>query len=325
MEKTAFEQLVNRYLQGELSAEEKLQADNWLDHFAKNKTDLPQANFVEAEQRIYTQLTDKIAQKEAKKSGIIISIKPFLQIASCLFFAGLLVFIFRVKLKEVFNIQQITTVVNHKGHITKSILADGTIVWLKGNSKLDFPIRFKDSLRVVSLQGEALFEVAKDKAHPFIIRSGALVTRVLGTSFNIKQNLAQTEVAVLTGRVFLSAKNVAPVVLQPFQQAIFSPQKKTLVKEARPKLQVAALTRGTEYDMLFNDTQLNEVVKRIEKKFEVDITLQNPETGNSLVTADLTDQSLTNTLNMISGALNLDYKVEGKSVSLEKNKQNQSN
>lgn len=324
MENNAFKQLVDRYLQGEISAEEKLQVDNWLDHFAEQEADLSHPNFAEAEQKIYAQLTDKIAQNEAA-SGIIISLKPFLKIASCLLLAGLLTFIFRVKLKEVFNIQQITTVVNKNGEITKSILPDGTIIWLKGNSKLNFPIRFKDSLRTVDLQGEALFEVAKDKAHPFIIRSGALVTRVLGTSFNIKQNHDQTEVSVLTGRVFLSAKNTTPVVLQPFQQAIFSPQKKTLVKEARPKLQVSALTKGTEYDMLFNDAQLNQVVKRIEKKFEVDITLQNPETGKSLVTADLTDQSLTSTLNMVGGALNLNYTIDGQTVSLEKNKQNQSN
>lgn len=318
MKDKAFEQLVNRYLRGEISTEEKLQVDQWLDHFAENEAELPQANIAEAEQRIYAEITGKITQKEAVKPRIIISLKPLLKIACCLLLAGLATFIFQVKLKEIFNIQQVTTVVNKDGQITKSILPDGTIIWLKGNSKLDFPIKFKDSLRVVKLQGEALFEVAKDKTHPFIIRSGALTTRVLGTSFNIKQNHNQTEVAVLTGRVFLSAKNVAPVVLQPFQQAIFSPQKKTLVKEARPKLQVSALTKGTEYDMLFNDAQLAKVVKRIEKKFEVDITLQNPETGKSLVTADLTDQSLTNSLNMISGALNLNYTVEGQSISLEK-------
>ncbi len=319
MKKTAFEQLVDGYLQGKLSAEEKLKTEQWLDHFAENEAELPHTNSTEAEQRNYAELSRKILQKEAEKSGIIICLKPFLKIASCLFLAGLLTFCFQVKLKEIFNIQQITKITNTNGHITKSILTDGTIVWLKGNSTLNFPVKFKDSLRTVDLQGEALFEVAKDKKHPFIIRSGALVTRVLGTSFNIKQNHHQTEVAVLTGRVFLSAKNVAPVVLQPFQQAVFSPQKKTLVKEARPKLQISALTRGTEYDMFFNDAPVANVLKRVEKKFEVDIKLQNPETGKSLITADLTDQSLTNTLNMISGALNLDYKIEGASVLMEKN------
>jgi len=179
-------------------------------------------------------------------------------------------------------------------------------------------VRFKDSLREVGLEDEALFEVAKDAAHPFVIHCGTLTTRVLGTSFNIRQNHDQTEVDVLTGRVYLSSENTNAIALLPYQKGLYYRHKKTLVKEARPALQIADLTKGTEYDMLFNDVPLAEVVQRIEDKFEVNIKVEGRELNSELVTADFTDQSLNNTLNMVCEALGLGYGFNGQLILLKK-------
>ena len=320
MKETEFDALVDRYLKGQLSAMEKQKVDAWLDQLAKNETAaLSQAEQTVAADRIYQQLIEKIAAApNPQPKTIMVRLRPLLKVAACIAVFTLLLFAFKNPLKAFFNIGQFELVSNTKGHITKSILPDGTIVWLKGNSKLHFPIRFKDILRVVDLSGEALFEVAKDAKHPFIIHCGALTTRVLGTSFNIKQNKEQTAVAVLTGRVFLKAENTGAVVLLPFQQGLYQEHKKTLVKEAQPALKVAELTRGTEYDMLFYDARLAEVLKRIEKKFEVTIEVKDTVLNNQLVTADFTDQSLTNTLDMIDEALNLTYDQNGQTILLIK-------
>ncbi len=207
MKDTEFDELIDRYLKGQLNATEKQKVDEWLDQLAENKpAELSQIEQANAADRIYRQIEEKLkVELVVQPKTLMLKLRPLLKVAACIAVFIVLFLGFRNPLKVLFNIDQIKLVSNTKGHITKSILADGTIVWLKGNSKLHFPVRFKDSLRVVDLSGEALFEVAKDARHPFIIHCGALTTRVLGTSFNIKQNKEQTEVAVLTGRVFLKA------------------------------------------------------------------------------------------------------------------------
>ena len=85
----------------------------------------------------------------------------------------------------------------------KMVLEDGTQVTLQPQSSLSHPEHFDEKSRVVHLSGEAFFDVTKNPARPFFVYTGELVTRVLGTSFNIKSYNADksVEVSVVTGRV----------------------------------------------------------------------------------------------------------------------------
>ena len=64
-------------------------------------------------------------------------------------------------------------------------LSDGTMVWLNSDTRLRYPVAFSGKERAVELQGEAYFEVTKDRAHPFIVRTAGADVRVYGTSFNV--------------------------------------------------------------------------------------------------------------------------------------------
>ncbi len=77
-------------------------------------------------------------------------------------------------------------IVAKRGTKTKIILPDGSQVWLNSDSKLSYGARFNDTIREVSLEGEAYFDVIKDKNRPFVVMTNALNIRVLGTTFNIK-------------------------------------------------------------------------------------------------------------------------------------------
>ncbi|MDB5112203.1 MAG: FecR family protein [Mucilaginibacter sp.] len=321
MQEKEFDKLIDQYLKDKLSLEERAKVDMMLDHMADDTAfdNLSAAEREHSKKRILRQLINQI--KPARKAPVLIAhiyLYPLLKIASCIALFGIFIWAFSARLKEFFNIQQYASITNSTGHITKSILSDGTIIWLKGNSKLNYPVKFKGALRKVDLEGEALFEVAKDAAHPFIIHCGNLTTRVLGTSFNIKYVNNKIEVNVLTGRVFLSSKNTA-ITLHPYQKAVYSQLKNVIIKEVRPVFNVAALTKGTEYNMFFNDARVEEVLQRIEKKFGITITVENSKIYNTLITADFTDQSLKNTMSMMSEALNIDFEINGKSV-LVKNK-----
>lgn len=103
------------------------------------------------------------------------------------------------------------------------ILSDGTKVWLNAESELDFPVDFVGKDRVVRLKGEAYFEVKPDVAHPFIVETKGVRTRVLGTSFNIKayDNEESIFTTLLTGKVKVSAisEENESVVLTPGMQS----------------------------------------------------------------------------------------------------------
>ncbi|MDB5003281.1 MAG: FecR family protein [Mucilaginibacter sp.] len=312
-----FDKLIDQYLKDQLSFEEKIKVEMMLDHLTDSTAfdNLPKSERDNTKRETYKRLIEHI--KPVKKSpALIVRMYPFLKVASCIILFGVFIVVFRAKLKDVFNIEQYASIKNSSGYITKRILSDGTIIWLKGDSKLDYPVKFKGAIRSVSLEGEALFEVAKDAAHPFIIHCGTLTTRVLGTSFNIRHANNKIEVNVLTGRVFLSSKNTT-ITLHPYQKAIYSPLKNVIIKVVKPVFDVTALTKGTEYDMLFNDVRVEDVLKRIEKKFGISIAVKDSSISNRLITADFTDQSLKNTIKMMSEALNIDYEINGDAIILK--------
>lgn len=225
-------------------------------------------------------------------------------------------YIFKTTLLNLVAPHRKTYATSVEGKITKQILSDGTIVWLKGESKLVFPVKFGGPERAVTLDGEALFEVTKDVNHPFLIYCGSLTTKVLGTSFNIKKTGQQVAISVLTGAVSLNGENI----LIEHENAVYSEAQATVTKGHATREAVHELTKGTEYDMAFNDASMEEVIQRIEKKFEIDIQTGDTTIANSLFTADLTDQSLNTTMEMISQALNLEVTIKGRTVLMQPKK-----
>jgi transmembrane sensor len=203
------------------------------------------------------------------------------------------------------------------GKIKKVLLPDGSIVWLKGNSELTYPQKFTSSTRNVELSGEALFEVQKDANHPFIIQCGELITTVLGTSFNIRSFEESIEVMVLTGKVSLTSEtDKEGVVVLPSEKVIYKGFKVKPVRILTERNEKNATVEGTEYSMLFEDTHMSEIIQRIEGKFNVEVSLQDPRLRNCLITADFTDQSLDKTFNMISQALGITHNINGNKVIL---------
>ena len=100
-------------------------------------------------------------------------------------------------------------------------LADGTEVWLNAESRLVYPNRFSGNRREVELQGEGYFKVAPDPLHPFIVKSGKIVTEVLGTEFNMRNyNEKDAHVTLLKGSVKVRNHiSATEVVIRPGEDA----------------------------------------------------------------------------------------------------------
>lgn len=337
MEELEFNRLIERYQQGLLSGKEKQLMDEWFETIGRdNVQNTAEVTFVYG----WTN-EDKFNLKKKILAQIEVEEQPTLHFdteslsappriasinrvwyraaAAVLLLATLSYAVWQfsgMDLSSLFPGAKVTAV-STTGQINKVLLSDGSIVWLKGNSTLTYLEEFRGNERSVTLQGEALFEVEKDPAHPFIIQCGELTTTVLGTSFNIKSNEKNIEVVVFTGKVSLTSfHDKQGIVVLPNEKAVYNGLHKQLAKVETVKEEKVAAVTGTEYSMDFEDTRMSEIIRRIEGKFNVKVTMSDPELGNCVITADFTDQSLDRTFNLISQAIGFEYKINGNEISL---------
>ena len=309
MNEKKFDELLHRVESGKATPEEKAWFEKWL---AKRSAEDPFSKLDDPD-RIGDVIFDKIAsriEKPAKERKLWWN--PYRAAAAVLLLAAAGYIVWQYTPGNV-PLHEATS----NGDTRKLIMADGSIVWLKGNSKLIYPSAFTETERRVSLTGEALFEVAKDSLHPFVISTGELTARVLGTSFNIKTTGSNIEVLVLTGKVALSSEGTPQkIIVLPNEKALFNTAlghlSKTRMLEEEPQQAVAK----TEYSMNFKSTRMGDVVVSIERKFDVHIVVRGEKINNCPITADLTDQSLDRTLNMISMALGFTYEINENAVTI---------
>lgn len=121
------------------------------------------------------------------------------------------------------------TVSTRPGSKSKIQLPDGTQVWLNADSRLTYQGTFTGPVREVQLTGEAYFDVAKDKDHPFIIHTPSVDIRVLGTAFNVRSysNEKNTETALFQGSVEVTLRN------SPDKKIVLRPNEKLIVRNDR--------------------------------------------------------------------------------------------
>jgi len=198
--------------------------------------------------------------------------------------------------------------------IPKSIkLSDGSKIYLAANSSFQYPEKFKGDERKVSLlKGNAFFEVAKDKKHPFIITSGEVKTRVVGTSFHIQMSKSKCEVIVVTGKVNVTSKGQS-VDLVPNEEALFQSQK--LTKLVADK---SYLVNWYSTDITLNQTTLKQVISVLQYKYGVSFHYDNEQVLATPLTVFIKkDATLENVLEQINYITNLKFKVYGEIVKVD--------
>ncbi|WP_138993331.1 FecR family protein [Larkinella sp. C7] len=219
------------------------------------------------------------------------------------------------------NRQRTIHFVNHEARPVKHQLPDRSSVWMHPGASIAYPEKFSADQRLVTFAGEGFFDVRKDPARPFRIQSGEMQIKVLGTSFNVKAPATHPvfQISVVTGRVQVSApdhqQNEQQVILKPQQQAIFETASKRLVSSAIP-----VQARKPIYEpvtVTFADTPLDQVVKKLEKRFAIQIRLVNPKAASCLFSADFENQPLPLILEMLCTALEATYTMTGNVILLD--------
>lgn len=116
-------------------------------------------------------------------------------------------------------------IVAHKGSRTRTLLPDGSIVWLNAGSTLQYDPAFDGPVREITLNGEAFFDIVPQSGKPFIVHAGNIDIKVLGTAFNVKSyaDEGMVETTLIRGLVQLSRQDqpdAKPILLKPHQKVV---------------------------------------------------------------------------------------------------------
>jgi transmembrane sensor len=204
------------------------------------------------------------------------------------------------------------TLTTPRGGQYNVILPDGTSVWLNSASSLQYPTAFTGKERVVTLTGQAYFEVAINAAQPFKVKVNGMEVQVLGTAFDImayadEQNINTT---LVEGAVKVISPQ-ANAVLKPGQQASLNNSLATLSVKTADVNKVMAWRNGL---FIFNNTDLETIMREIARWYDVEIV---NEAGNSskLYGGSISRRKdLRNVLNLLEAGGNNHFKIEGRKV-----------
>lgn len=217
-------------------------------------------------------------------------------------------------------------VVNTETQSKKVTLPDGSTVVLEKNSEIHYAKDFARQFREVQFKGEGLFDVVKDPNKPFIVNTGNVITKVLGTSFTVKSfdNDNQITVNVIRGKVSVVALKTKTtqqnakeeVILVPNQKAVFSKNEARLEQTIVDK-PIALVSNDTAKQIIFEEQPVSTIFEALEKTYNVDIVFDNKILKNCAITTTLTDEPLFEKLNAICKSIGATYKVIGVQVIVE--------
>ena len=278
----AIDTIIQKYVKGETSEEENLQLHQWIQQSSENKKRLfaekdiwDSYGFHSNKKRYEVTPELKILKNCIEFRNAYRSIK----LTNALKMAAMILVIFGLgwssQYISLLNEQQTSEVSTQeitvpKGQVNQIFLADGTRIWINSGSRLTLPSVFAPSERVVKLNGEAFFEVARDKKRPFMVEVNGQQIKVFGTSFNVRayDNSNKIETTLETGQIQLHVGNETKI-LNPGEQSLFNKTKSQLVISKVDPVNFSSWKEG-RYE--FQNEDLIEVLKVVERWYDVEIT-----------------------------------------------------
>jgi len=207
------------------------------------------------------------------------------------------------------------TVSTPVGGTWQIVLPDGTKVWLNNSSSLTYPVTFEgEKRRKVELLGEAYFEVAKDKQHPFFVRSKNQEVTVLGTHFNIRafkdDQLART--TLLEGKILVRRPGKpGSKVLKPGEQATFS---NGIIKIDKVNIHDAIAWKDGYFR--FANTPVEQVMRELSRWYGIEVRYDGPVPVENLNGKISRIKNISKVLVALEATKTVHFKVEGRRVTV---------
>lgn len=195
------------------------------------------------------------------------------------------------------------------------VLSDGTMVHMNSGSSLRYPITFVTiGKREVFLSGEAFFKVAKDSERPYVVHANDLDIMVLGTEFNVSvyDNDDLIETTLQEGSVKVVSAN-SEQLLVPNEQSVWNKSNSKLEKKT---VKIDQFTDWMQGKLSFRSTPFKEIIKKMERHFDVQIINNNKDLNEERFTALFEDETIEQVMSYFSKGYGFDFKIEERTITI---------
>lgn len=191
------------------------------------------------------------------------------------------------------------------------VLPDGSKVWLNAESILKFPVPFQKNIRNVNLKGEAFFEVTKNEKKPFVVQSGDVKVKVLGTRFDCKafEEDKTIEVILEEGKVALNSSTN-----NEDREAILKPGDHAVIEKTTGELKISNEDIGKyiawhQGKLVFANTPMSEVAQMLERWYGIEIVIKDKNILDYRFTTTFDNESIFNVIELLelSSPIQLKY------------------
>jgi transmembrane sensor len=364
---TINEEFLFRYFAGKASKEEIQLLSGWLDEDASNRTYFKELKNFYIETRVfvtrdpfrvrnaYHHFQERISefekQKVTERTRKIIVLRTRLLRYTAMFFLIFSVglgsyFLGKGKTKSVSN--DYCEIVVPYGGKSSVTLPDGSKVWLNAGSRMKYNRLFDVTSREVFLEGEAYFDVEKEK-YPFVVHTSHLDIQVLGTVFNVKSypDEDDIETTLVEGNIrILTKKSDKTILLKPKEKLTFhkrddqsevSPdQRQEKAEKMEPRKGVSVLvpeklakkmnivenidteesTCWKNGTLIINKEPLESLTRKLERKFDIAFDFRSEKLQHYTYTGTLRDFPLEQVLQALKLTSPIKYTIDGKTVKL---------
>ena len=291
------------YLEGKLSIEERIAFDQQMQSSPDFKKEVDDIRFIwettaelKLHKQINTQQNWKKISKQIATDKYKKKILSFIRTAAAVLLIPVLFATYTLfnTVREWNNIPVEQVELNTAyGLISKITLPDGSEVWLNSGSSISYPKRFTKNKRSVQLTGEAYFKVTSDKSNRFdVTTANGLQISAYGTEFNVKAYEDEDKIEATLANAHIEVSEIGQPVsrtLRPGEQVTY--YKNTSRMEV-DKVNLAVETSWKDGKMIFRRANMNEVVQRLARHFNVDIKLEGEELYDYKYSATFTTETL---------------------------------
>lgn len=341
MDRTAFRELLIRYINGTATSEEKVLVDHWYDLlYDKSLPALQQEELdnieqemwahIEKEGNIYADHTKILPVKNYRRRKHLYYI-PAAAIVTGLVIIGCIFFLSPPKAfsyEQIRKQHKLSECVNNTTAPQRITLEDSSYVVLQPASKIAYSEHVKGDKREVYLEGAAFFQVTKDPNRPFYVYTHEVVTKVLGTSFDVQAFTHDDKVKVIvhTGKVTVYQRKINQAgqelatsnatIVTPNQQVLFNRQLSAISRSISGQPQVInnSITKGNG-QMMFIDAAATDVLMAIQKAYGITIVFDEELLSHCSFTGTFTNESFFEKISLVCKAIEATYEqVDGQVI-----------
>lgn len=334
-----YTELIVRFLEKKIDEDELIMLTNWVNESYENRKLFDQYNEVWQLSNVvfdeghyntdagWNSLHNRITKNNTVKNSKICLIKAnqliIWKVASvaAMVVAALFIGLFfqkstKLATNQIAKVQtpRVVSMQSPRGQKSKVILADSTVVWLNSDSQLTYSNDFDGDIRYVTLSGEAYFNVKKDPKRPFIVRTTNGDVKVFGTRFNVCSYPDEqlTEATLEEGKIAVSIMGKAnPVAVNPGQRMVFDKQSGEI---SLNKVDTKLYTSWKENKLRFDDAIFADVVKKLERWYDVKIILDKDLKYSERYTMCIKTESLREVLKRLKLTTPMSYKIDEEKV-----------